>query len=117
MSVLRIVPDFSADDPQKQGAFYQQLFGLEVAMDMGFIVTLVSDATINPQLSLMSQGGSGTPVPAVSIEVDDVLETHRVAESMGADIVYPLTDEPWGVKRFFVKDPGGRTLNVVQHLS
>jgi hypothetical protein len=29
--------------------------------------------------------------------------------------VYPLTDEPWRVRRFFVKDPNGAVLNVASH--
>jgi len=29
--------------------------------------------------------------------------------------VYPLTDEPWGVRRFFVRDPNGVVLNVMSH--
>jgi hypothetical protein len=29
--------------------------------------------------------------------------------------VYPLTDEPWGVRRFFVRDPNGMIVNVVSH--
>ena len=31
-------------------------------------------------------------------------------------MVYPLTDEPWGVRRFFVRAPGGHVINVAQHL-
>ncbi|MGA2287514.1 MAG: VOC family protein, partial [Bradyrhizobium sp.] len=33
----------------------------------------------------------------------------------GYSIVYPLTDEPWGVRRFFVRDPNGAVINVVSH--
>ena len=32
-------------------------------------------------------------------------------------MVYPLTDEPWGVRRFFVRAPGGHVINVApKHL-
>lgn len=31
-------------------------------------------------------------------------------------VVYPLTDEPWGVRRFFVEDPSGTVINVLAHL-
>ena len=30
-------------------------------------------------------------------------------------IVHPLTDEPWGIRRFFVRDPDGNVINVVSH--
>jgi hypothetical protein len=29
--------------------------------------------------------------------------------------MYPLTDEPWGARRFFVKDPTGVVPNVASH--
>lgn len=38
------------------------------------------------------------------------------AAAAGADIVYPLTDEDWGIRRFFVRDPNGAVINVTQHL-
>ena len=34
----------------------------------------------------------------------------------GREIVYPLTDEEWGVRRFFVRDPGGVVVNVMSHI-
>ena len=53
--------------------------------------------------------------PAISVEVDDVDEVHARAVAMGAEIVYPLTDEDWGLRRFFVRDPDGVVINVTQH--
>jgi uncharacterized glyoxalase superfamily protein PhnB len=40
---------------------------------------------------------------------------HRRAVEAGCEIVYPLTDEPWGLRRFFVRDPNGAVINVTQH--
>lgn len=65
----------------------------------------------------MSEGGSGAPVPDLSIEVDDVDVVHDRAKQLGCEIVYDLTDEPWGVRRFFVADPTGKILNVLSHSS
>lgn len=115
MVVKRIVPDFRMDRPGEAKAFYKELFGLDIAMDQGWIVTFAGDETTRPQLSIMSEGGSGAPVPDVSIEVDDVDAVHQRAKARGDDIVYPLTDEPWGVRRFYVLDPAGKTLNVLSH--
>jgi uncharacterized glyoxalase superfamily protein PhnB len=33
----------------------------------------------------------------------------------GAEIVHPLQDEEWGTRRFLVRDPNGRVVNVVSH--
>jgi predicted enzyme related to lactoylglutathione lyase len=95
-------------------AFYIDLFGLEVLMNFGWIVTLGSEASATTQMSLMSEGGSGVPVPNLSIEVDDVDAVHDRAKQMGCEI---LMDEPWGVRRFFVADPTDKILNVLSHSS
>ena len=34
---------------------------------------------------------------------------------LGLSIVYPATDEPWGVRRFFVADPNGVIINILSH--
>jgi uncharacterized glyoxalase superfamily protein PhnB len=53
--------------------------------------------------------------PDVSIEVDDVDAAHAAAMRLGHEIVHPLTDEPWGVRRFFVRDPTGAIINILAH--
>jgi predicted enzyme related to lactoylglutathione lyase len=115
MTVLRIVPNLRARDPGALSDFYRGLFGLDIAMDMGWIATLATMGPMKPQLSLMSEGGAGADVPAISIEVDDVDDVHAAALSSGYDIVHPLTNEAWGVRRFFVLDPEGHLVNVLSH--
>lgn len=115
MTVLRIVPNIASDRVTDVRDFYAELFGLETVMDFGWIATLATDAATNPQLSIMSEGGSGTPVPDMSIEVDDVDEACRRAKAMGCTFIHDLTDEPWGVRRFFIEDPTGKLLNVLSH--
>jgi uncharacterized glyoxalase superfamily protein PhnB len=53
--------------------------------------------------------------PDVSIEVDDVDAVYERALAKGAEIVYPITDEEWGLRRFFVRDPNGAVLNITEH--
>jgi len=47
--------------------------------------------------------------------VDDVDAVHAEAIRRGLDVVHPLTDEPWGVRRFFVRDPNGHVVNILSH--
>ena len=116
MAVIRIVPNLRARDPRVLAVFYRDLFGLDVMMDHGWIATLAAaKATMTPQLSLASQGGAGTDVPDISIEVDDVDRVHDAAMRGGHQIVHPLTDEDWGVRRFYVRDPEGHLINVLSH--
>ncbi len=115
MTVRRIVANIAASDPEIARGFYEELLGLEVVMDQGWILTFAVDGMAAPQISVASEGGSGTPVPDLSIEVDDVNEIHRRAKATGFEIVYGIIDEPWGVRRFYVRDPFDRIVNIMSH--
>ena len=115
MTVRRVVPTLFAADVDAARAFYVGILGMEVAMDMGWIVTFVSPVSSVPQLSVASEGGSGTVVPDVSIEVDDLDGVHRRVVQTGLPIEYGPVHEPWGVRRFYVRDPLGRLINLLSH--
>jgi catechol 2,3-dioxygenase-like lactoylglutathione lyase family enzyme len=68
-----------------------------------------------PQVSVASEGGSGTAVPNLSVEVDDLEEALRRAKAAGLAIEYGPVTEPWGVRRFYVRDPFGRLVNILAH--
>lgn len=116
MAVKRIVANVAADRVSDAHRFYGELLGLDVVMDLGWIVTFASDASAAPQISVAAHGGSGTEVPNMSIEVDNVDEVYGRAKSSGFEIVYDITDEPWGMRRFYVRDPFGKVVNIVSHL-
>ena len=115
MTVRRIVTDIATSDVKAVSAFYAALFDLDVVMDQGWIVTLASSQQGPIQLSVACEGGNGAPVPDMSIEVDNVDDIHDRATAAGHEITYALQDEPWGVRRFFVKDPAGKVVNVLTH--
>ena len=59
------------------------------------------------------------PRPSFGVELADpaaVDAAHDEVVRRGLRVVYPLTDEPWGVRRFFVEDPGGTIVNVLSHI-
>lgn len=115
MTVKRIVANVATPSIQEVQRFYADLFDLEVVMDMGWIATLSSGEVAPVQISFASEGGSGTPVPDLSIEVDDVDAVYARARSLGHQVQYPLTDEPWNLRRFYLYDPAGKLLNVLMH--
>ena len=92
-----------------------ELFELDVAMDLGWVATLASPEQARAQISLFAPGAETGPDPFVSIEVDDVDAVHARAAERGEAIVYSLRDEEWGVRRFMLRDPGGRVVNVLSH--
>ena len=115
MTVRRIVANLAAADPGRAHAFYEGLLDLKVVMDHGWILTYASEEAAAPQISVASEGGSGTPVPDLSIEVDNVDEVYQRAQSAEFEIIYDIVDEPWGVRRFYVRDPFGRIVNILSH--
>jgi catechol 2,3-dioxygenase-like lactoylglutathione lyase family enzyme len=115
LAVKRIVANIGVKDVGRAKAFYGDLLGMDVVMDHGWIVTFATDASTTPQVSIASEGGSGTPVPDLSIEVDDLDEVHRKVTEAGLAIEYGPAVEPWGVRRFYVRDPFGRLLNILSH--
>lgn len=116
MAVRRLVANLAVDDPAALAAFYRQVFELDLLMDHGWILTLGGEGRAHAQFSLGSEGGGGAPVPALSVEVDDLEAVLQRAREAGAAILFGPRDEPWGVRRFFLRDPAGHIVNVLVHL-
>lgn len=114
MYVRRVVPNLQSTALPQNAEFYGVL-GLEEVMNHGWIVTLASAENPAVQLSLMSEDRTAPVAPDLSIEVEDVDAAYAAMRERGAEIVHPLTDEEWGVRRFFVRDPDGRVVNVLGH--
>lgn len=115
MRVKRIVPDLLTQDPAGLAAFYNALLGTDTVMQAGFIATIQGQAHQPIQLSLAQEGGSGTDLPVMSIEVDDLNEAFARARRLGAEITYGPVTEPWGVRRFYLRDPAGHLVNILCH--
>jgi predicted enzyme related to lactoylglutathione lyase len=117
MSIRRIVPNIQTERMEESRRFYTEFLGLEVAMDMDWIVTLVSPTNATAQISLIRGPAAETPQTSLSlsVEVADVDAAHAKAVASGVSTVYLLTDEPWGVRRFQVMDPNGVVINVMSH--
>lgn len=116
MTVKRVVANIASDRTDAAKAFYGDLLGMTVAMDLGWIVTFAGLGHAAPQISFATEGGSGTPVPDLSIEVDNLDEIHQRLMAAGHPLEYGPATEPWGVRRLFVRDPFGRLLNVLSHM-
>jgi len=115
MAVIRIVANVASSHMEAAKRFYGDILGMEVVMDLGWIVTLAGQGSAAPQISIATEGGSGTPLPDLSIEVDDLDEIYKRLLAEGLAIEYGPASEPWGVTRFYVRDPFGRLLNILAH--
>ncbi|MBU57673.1 MAG: glyoxalase [Alcanivorax sp.] len=115
MKVKRIMANTVTEDLDAAAWFYGELLGLDLLMDHGWFRTYGSPERMMVQVSFGTEGGAGTPVPDLSIEVDDVDAALGRFRKAGVTIEYGPADEPWGVRRFFVRDPFNRLLNILQH--
>lgn len=115
MKVKRIVANVVMPDRAAVQAFYGQVLGLDVLMDLDFFVIYGSDESMRVQVGFGTEGGSGTAMPDLSIEVDDFEAALARVEAAGVPIEYGPVDEPWGVRRFYVRDPADRLVNILQH--
>lgn len=116
MKVKRITSNIAADDIAAAKRFYGDVLGLEILMDLGWIVTFGTRQQMTVQLGVASEGGSGTRVPDLSVEVDDIDAALEAMRAGGFSIEYGPVDEPWGVRRFHVRDPFGKLVNVLAHI-
>lgn len=113
MTVRRVVPNLTVADVDAARTAYVETLGLAEVMNHGWILTLADDA--GHQISLMTRDLTAPVNPDLSVEVDDVDGAHAAAVAAGLAIVHPLTDEAWGVRRFFFEDPSGNVVNVLSH--
>lgn len=116
MGIRRAVPDLTSADLARSRTFYSDLLGFTVAMDMGWVVNFVSPDNPTAQIIVMDADRTAEVLPDMTIEVDDVDRLHARAVELGYEVVHPLTDESWAVRRFFVTDPDGNVVNVMSHL-
>ena len=76
MKVKRIVANVKAKNFGDAKRFYGKVLGLKQLMNLGWIATYGSNTKSIVQVSFMKEGGSGTAVPDISIEVDNVDEAY-----------------------------------------
>jgi len=117
VSIRRVVPDIKSKRFDESRDFYVGGLGFEVVMDTEWIMTFASATNPTAQVSVVKPDAASTVDPDVSVEVTDVDNVHARAVRRGDDIAYPLTNEAWGVRRFFVRDPNGVVINVLSHIS
>jgi predicted enzyme related to lactoylglutathione lyase len=115
MHVKRVIVDLPVSDIEGAKEFYSDFLGLtDEEFNMGWVARYTSPET-GAQLQLVTHDLYAPENPVASVQVDDVDGAYEEAQRNGYEIVYPLTAEPWGVRRFFVRAPDGNVFNIVRH--
>ena len=113
--IHRIIPNLNVRDAGAGHDFYVGFLGLRMEFDLGWVASFRSPENRAIQVSLVSGDASAPEDSAISVAVDDVDTAYAEARRRGYEIVHPLTEEPWGPRRFFVRDPNGIVVNVIGH--
>lgn len=114
MTVRRVMPVLTVPDLEAASGAFIHVLGLNEVMNLGWIATFADD-DLRHQVSVMTRDATASVNPNVSIEVDDVDSAYRAAVDAGLAIVHQLSDEEWGVRRFFFADAAGNVVNVLSH--
>lgn len=118
MTIRRIVPNVQVESEGQMATsrdFYG-LLGFEEVMDLGWVTTMASPTNPTAQISFFTEERTAPAVSDLSVEVEDVDAVYAQVVASGAEVVREIRDEEWGVRRFFVRDPNGRVVNVLTHL-
>jgi catechol 2,3-dioxygenase-like lactoylglutathione lyase family enzyme len=96
--------------------FYADYLGLDVEeFNLGWVARYASSDG-RASVQLVTRDATSPVDSVISVHVgDDVDEAYAEAQRLGFEIVHPLTEEPWGIRRFFVRAPDGNVINIVSH--
>ncbi|MDN0197087.1 VOC family protein [Streptomyces sp. S.PNR 29] len=117
MTIRRNVPNIQveSEEAMRTSRDFYGLLGFEEVMHLGWVTTLASPSNPTAQISFLTEDRGAPVVPDLSVEVEDVDAVYAQVVASGAEVVRELRDEEWGVRRFFVRDPNGRVVNVLGH--
>jgi predicted enzyme related to lactoylglutathione lyase len=115
MRATRIIANLRVADIDEAKSFYTGYLGLSTEeFNMGWVARYVSPGT-EAKIQLVTRDATAAEDSVISIHTDDVDGAYEQAVELGYEIVKPLGQEPWGVRRFFVRAPDGNVINVVNH--
>lgn len=115
MRVTRIHANLPVADVEAAKGFYTDYLGLtDEEFNMGWVARYTS-ADAGASVQLVTRDATAREDSVVSVHTSDIEQAYEQAQQLGYEIVHPLTTEPWGVRRFFVRAPDGNVLNIVNH--
>jgi catechol 2,3-dioxygenase-like lactoylglutathione lyase family enzyme len=114
MTARRIMPYHESSDLEATRAFYVEVLELEEGTFGGDYVGFGAGSS----QVVFAPPGTEAILPDMGVDVGTrqaVDEAHARAVEAGREVIYGPVDEPWGVRRFFVRDPNGVVVSVLAH--
>jgi predicted enzyme related to lactoylglutathione lyase len=114
-ATTRITANLRVADIEAAKSFYTDFLGLSTEeFNMGWVARYTSPDT-GAHVQLVTRDAAAPEDSVISVHTDDVEGAYEEAQRLGYEIVHPITTEPWGVRRFFVRAPDGNVINIVHH--
>ncbi|MBY6705266.1 VOC family protein [Rhodococcus sp. BP-241] len=122
------------DDPEAALAFYRDLLGFEIRLDVGYenlrwltvgppgqpdTAIVLTPPAVDPAITederrtiteMMAKGTYG----GILLASDDLEATFDALQAADADIVQEPTDQPYGIRDCAVRDPAGNLIRIQQ---
>jgi catechol 2,3-dioxygenase-like lactoylglutathione lyase family enzyme len=115
MRARRVLTNLRVPDVEAAKGFYTDFLGLDTEeFNLGWVARY-SSPDKRASVQLVTGDATAPEDSNISVTTDDVDAAYAEAQAAGYEIVHPLTTEPWGVRRFFVRAPDGTVINVVNH--
>jgi predicted enzyme related to lactoylglutathione lyase len=116
MRVTGVVANLPVADIQEARDFYMDYLGLSVeGFNLGWVAHYQSPDG-GAHIQLVTRDATASHDSVISVHVgSDIDDAYAEAERRGYEIVHPLTEEAWGLRRFFVRAPDGNVVNVTSH--
>lgn len=114
MKAIEVITNLHTADIERARAFFGFLGLTEEGMNQGWVARFISPDS-DACVQVVTRDATAPEDSVMTVKVDDVDAAYAEAQHRGYDIVHPLTDEPWGIRRFFVRSPDGQVVNVAQH--
>jgi catechol 2,3-dioxygenase-like lactoylglutathione lyase family enzyme len=96
--------------------FYTEYLGLSVEeFNLGWVARYRLPSG-EASVQLVTRDATARHDSVISVHVGSTVdEAYAEAKRRGYEIVHPLTEEAWGVRRFFARAPDGNVINMVSH--
>jgi predicted enzyme related to lactoylglutathione lyase len=115
MRASRVTANLRVPDIDAAKDFYRDYLGLGTEeFNLGWVARYTALET-GAHVQLVTGDATAAEDSVISVHADDVDAAYEEAQRLGYEIVHPMTTEPWGVRRFFVRAPDGNVINIVQH--
>jgi predicted enzyme related to lactoylglutathione lyase len=111
-----ICGELPVGDIEAARCFYRDYLGMsDEAFNLGWVARFQSPDG-RTQVQLVTGDATAPEDSVISVYVGSgIEEAYEEAQRRGFEIIHPLTMEPWGLRRFFVRAPDGNVINMTNH--